>query len=179
MCVTGADHVLRADIVEFSTAKSCCHARGNSQSSQHHRHSRGEVFAMSLLAFEKEIGQRVRLRSSGKSKRISEPSAKVGFDRGGFVVLVRRCRSNLSGQFRDTRMKRRQLAISLRDIEWIFLGRGSQVLGIRLPDGGSCLVPTHRMFRIQITHAASMAECYRLIRPFQNLCERSEKKNVG
>src|SRR5206468_10990533 len=87
MGVTGANHVPRADIVEFSSAKTGCHAGGNPQSSQHHRHSRGEVFAMSLLAFEKEIGQRVRLRSSGKSKRISEPSAKVGFDRGGFVVL--------------------------------------------------------------------------------------------
>src|SRR5207245_145803 len=122
MGVAGANHVLRADIVEFSTAKARGHACGNSQSSQHHRHSRGEVFAMSLLAFEKEIGQRVQLRSSGKLKRISEPCAKVGFDRGGFVVLVRRCRSNLFGQLRNTWIKRRQLEIILHEIDGIFPG---------------------------------------------------------
>src|SRR2546430_11208164 len=72
---------------------------------------------MPLLAFEKEIGQRVRLRSSGKLKRVSELGAKVGFDRGGFVVLVRRCCSDLCGQLRDTWIKRRQLEIILRDIE--------------------------------------------------------------
>src|SRR3989454_6273713 len=119
MCVTGGDQVLRADMVEFSPAKSCGRARGNSKSSKNHRHSRGEVFAMSLLAFEKEIGQRVRLRSSGKSKRISEPSAKVGFDRGGFVGPVRRCRSNLSRQFRDTRIKRPQVELNLHDLQSI------------------------------------------------------------
>src|SRR5439155_12491391 len=81
MGVTGADHVPRADIVEFSSAKSGCHAGGNPQSSQHHRHSRGEVFAMALLALEKEISHRVRLRSGGKLKRIAEIGAKIAFER--------------------------------------------------------------------------------------------------
>src|SRR5207247_9197416 len=74
MCVTGADHVLRPDIVEFSTAKPCCHARGNSQSSQHHLHSRGEVSPLSSLTSETAIAQRDRLRCSGTSKLLSAPS---------------------------------------------------------------------------------------------------------
>ena len=113
---------------------------------------------MALLALEKEIGQRVRLRSGGKLKRIAEFGAKIAFERGGLVIPVHGRRSNLFGQLRDTWLKRRQLEIILHDIEGIFLGRGSQSLGIGLPDVRSRLVPRHRMFRIQITHTAAMAE---------------------
>src|SRR5207249_5027256 len=110
---------------------------------------------MALLAFEKKIGQRVRLRSGGKLKRIAEFGAKIAFERGGLVIPVHGRRSNLFGQLRDTWLKRRQLEIILHDIEGIFLGRGSQSLGIGLPDVRSRLVPRHRMFRIQITDRKS------------------------
>src|SRR5256885_7223747 len=108
---------------------------------------------MPLLAFEKESGQRVRLRSSGKLKRIAEFGAKIAFERGGLVIPVHGRRSNLFGQLRDTWLKRRQLEIILHDIEGIFLGRGSQSLGIGLPDVRSRLRPRHPMFRIPITRS--------------------------
>jgi len=51
------DHVVAGDIVELIAAEAIHHPRWNVQRAQHHCHRGRKVFAMPLLANEKEIRQ--------------------------------------------------------------------------------------------------------------------------
>ncbi len=57
--VTGPDHILRGQVIKFAGSESVDDAGRNSQTPQQNGHGGGEVFAVSLFALEKEVGQRI------------------------------------------------------------------------------------------------------------------------
>ena len=55
---------------------------------EHHGHRGGEVFAVSLLAYEKKIGDGIAHRSARQFERVTEARAEIAFDGGGLVEIV-------------------------------------------------------------------------------------------
>src|SRR5260370_23890786 len=69
--VTGADNVLRGDVIELTTRESIHHPRRNSHRSQHDGHGRSEIFAMPLAAHEQKVGNGIAWCSAWKLERVS------------------------------------------------------------------------------------------------------------
>src|SRR5216684_2484938 len=82
------NHISGGQVVELAGPKSVDETRGNSQTPQHDGHGGGEVFAVSLFAFEKEVGQWIMGYRARQLQGVLKVSAKIVFDGPGFVVVV-------------------------------------------------------------------------------------------
>jgi hypothetical protein len=88
MRVLGANDVVSRDVVEFVATESVDHSRRDADRAEHHGHGRGEIFAMSLLTYEKKISNRIAHGSTRQFERVSEAGAEVALDGGGLVEIV-------------------------------------------------------------------------------------------
>src|SRR5271155_821079 len=80
MSVAGPEHVLARQIVEFAAAEAGHDARRDMQSAQHHCHRTREVLAVSMLAFEEKIRQRICREAAWQFERVSEMGGKILLD---------------------------------------------------------------------------------------------------
>src|SRR5580692_3317593 len=73
--VAAPDQILRRKVIELAGAESIHHSRRDAQGTQHDGHRRGEVFAVSLLAFKKEIGYGIARNAARKLQSVSKMRA--------------------------------------------------------------------------------------------------------
>ena len=88
--VAFAHDVVAADVVEFAGKESAHVPRGNAERTQHHRHRRGEILAMSRAANEEEIGERVCLPRAAQIQCVGVARLQVPLDIRGLVVFILR-----------------------------------------------------------------------------------------
>src|SRR5438876_3597090 len=78
--VTGANDVLRGDVIELAARKTVHHSGWNSNCAQHDCHGRGKVLAMSFAAFEEKMRKRIAGSGFGQLQSVSVVAAQIGFD---------------------------------------------------------------------------------------------------
>ena len=179
MRILGAHHVIAGDVVEFVAAEAIHHTRGNVQRAQHHGHRRGKVLAVSLLAFEKEIGQWIRHRRPRQLQRISVVPPQISFQRHRLVIVVGSGTGDLCRQLPNARIERRR-CLQIGQGKWRkIISRPAKLLGRRRRYIGIRLVQADGALAIEIGHRTARVDLQLAIRPTHPACPGSEKKNVG
>ncbi len=105
-----ADDVVAGEVVVFAGQKSGDVTRGNPHGAQHHRHRRGEIFAVAGAAHEKKIGERIVGPGAAQIERVGVMRFQVALDVRGSVVFVVRVFGDFLGEFLDARIERREAA---------------------------------------------------------------------
>ena len=115
MRVFGADDVVSGEIVELVAAESGDHAGRNAQRAQHDRHRRCEVLAVSLLAFEKKIRNRIFDGGGREFERVTEASPEIVLDGRSLVEIVAGGTCDLNREAGNARIERGKPQVSGRE----------------------------------------------------------------
>jgi len=161
MRILGPNDVVAGEIVELVAAKTIDHAGRNAQCPQHDRHGRREVFAVSLLALEKKIGQGIGHGQAWQLQGVDVVGLQISFERRRFVVVIgtggrdlRRQLWNTPIKFRQPQVRRSKLRKGVSRVAKLF-GRWPGNIGVCLvnADGSLGIDVGNRTARIDLQSA--------------------------
>ena len=155
--VASAHDVAAGQVVVFAAAEAVHDPRRDSQRAQHHRHGRREILAVSFLAFEQEIRQRVRRRRSRHLQAVAVMGAQVELDRRRLLVIRSRTRRDLLRQFHHPPVHpRRELEVDHGDVVRNLAGRPAQPFRARLSPQRRRGVALRHAAAVQVVHRAAV-----------------------
>src|SRR5205823_12060805 len=112
--------------VELAATETVDDARRNALRPQHQRHRRREVLAVSLLAYEKEIRDRVGGDGAGQFQGVAEFRPQIFLEQLCFLEIVGRGGGQGRGKLADTMVHRGELQVVEGDVRR-YRSRGNSI----------------------------------------------------
>src|SRR6185369_947253 len=178
MRLASANHVLRGDIVIFTSGESIHYPGGYAQGAKHDRHRGSKIFAVPLPTFEEKTGNRIGWGGFRKFKGVCEVGAQVGLNGRCFLVRAGSTRSDLLCQGAHARVYRRgahEVQQNLGRISGCVTPRYS---GSAQSENRIRFIATERAIRVEIVHIGKGIRRQLAIVAVQRLWVRHQEEDI-